>query len=76
MFEICIRKRVFNKYNGEAMSENEELRIVARKKALQVAKTFGWPLGGKEYQDEYNDILENLIRDKVRRENESKARPL
>jgi hypothetical protein len=58
------------------MSENEELRIEARKKAMNIAKTFGWPLGGQEYKNEYNDILENLIRDKVRRENESKARPL
>jgi hypothetical protein len=57
------------------MSTNEELRIEARKRALSVAKTFGWPLGGREYQDEFDDILENLIKEKIRRENEAKARP-
>lgn len=56
------------------MSDIEELRIEARKRALQVAKTFGWPLGGQEYKNEMEDILEGLIKDKLKRENENKER--
>jgi hypothetical protein len=39
----------------------EELRMDARRKALQVAKTFGWPLGGEEYQEEFDAILDKMI---------------
>jgi len=56
------------------MSDMEELRIEARKKALAAAKAFGWPLGGQEYKNEMEDILDGLIRDKLKRENETKER--
>jgi len=47
---------------------SEELRIEARKRALKIAKAFGWPLGGQEYQDEFDHILEVLIKEKIENE--------
>jgi len=58
------------------MSSTEELRMEARKRALSVAKTFGWPLGGREYQDEFDQILENLIKEKIKQEKDVVGRDI
>jgi len=50
---------------------NTEMRMEARKKALAVAKTFGWPIPGLEYQGELDRILENLIKENIKKENEA-----
>jgi hypothetical protein len=46
----------------------EALRIQARKHALAMAKTFGWPLAGVEYQDEFESKLESLIKNELNEE--------
>ena len=75
MFLFCSREELSGKCNGVIiMSSNEELRIEARKKASIAAKKFGWKIGGKEYQDEFDDILNELIMEKIRREKENKER--
>lgn len=55
----------------------EELKIKARKRALQVLKNCGgkWFVPGVEffifkYHDEYNRILEELIKEEIKKENE------
>lgn len=51
----------------------EELRIQARKKALHVAKAFGWPIPGREYQEEFESVLERLIKEKIQEEKEKEG---
>jgi hypothetical protein len=49
---------------------SEELRMKARRKAAEIAKVHGFPIPGEAFYKEMDKILEDMIKEKIKQENE------
>lgn len=49
---------------------NTEIRIQARKTALETAKLHGWSVPGPEYMVEFDRVLETLIKAEIMKDKE------